>query len=206
MRALLYLVTALTIGSCQHNTDRQKTLELIQDQPAEVDSVRLIKETEASLASAPNNPEALMLLTQHYITNQLPDKALSYAERLAEIDSSYASDSLLLEVYIDLALYDKALELSEPSKQSTASLNNSLLHAQLLQKAGYNYQSNLMLDSLLQNNDRHSSLFLLKGINFIALGDTSQACAHFEKSAALGEIFNDSIIQLLCPHININME
>ena len=206
MRAFVYLATALMFGSCQLNTDNQQTPEVIRNQSEKIDSVLLIREAKATLESAPNNGEALLLLTQYYATQQLPDKALSYAERLAEIDSSFAHDSLLLKIYIDLALYEKALELSQLSRQSTTSTESSLQHAQLLQKAGYNHQSNLMLDSLLKNNIQPSSLFLLKGINFIAIGDTGLACANFEQSAARGEILNDSIIQLLCPQIIINTE
>ena len=164
------------------------------------DTALMVVQHKRVLNKFPKDSLALSALAQHYLSIDQPDKAIIYLEKLAKFHPDTKTDSLLLENYVKLNLFDQALEIVESKQQSDVAFR--LRKAELLQKAGRNTESNLLLDSLIEVNGASGELYLLKGINFMALQDTSRACQLFQQSLQRGEILNDSLLQVLCPQIN----
>lgn len=194
-KVLVVLFTLATLACQNEKPPTPSKTEISDDSLSQNNLVSLY---QAALRKSATDSIALVKLSKHYLSQDQPEKALPLLKKQRENGPSYALDSCLLAVYQQLNLYAEAAELMPSICRDRPTLENHFLHAQLLQKAGKNEESNQLIDSILPFSQQKSTLLALKGINFLVLEDTAAACVSLAESKAKGQQLNDSLFQLLC--------
>lgn len=194
-KALLVLFSILTVACQNEKPSTASKSEIVVNSTSQNSEV---SHYQSILRTSANDSAALTGLTDYYLSENQPEKALPLLIKQKELWPSAELDSSLLSVYQRLHLYAKAVELMPEICHNSPTLRNSILHAELLQKAGNNQESNRLIDSILPFSHQKPNLLALKGINFLALEDTAAACAALTKSQEMGQQLNDSLYQLLC--------